>query len=322
MGDVNRLLADDAMASIEGFLDLSDAAVSLPDASGRATDTTLFPADIAANSEHRFRLLRPHARGGLGEVFVAVDTELNREVALKQIHDRHADDPQPAAVPDGGGDHRRAGAPRASSPSTGSAPIRAAGPLRDAVHHAETASGKRSSSSTPISARRGDPGQRALDLRQLLRRFVDVCNAVAYAHSRGVLHRDLKPGNVMVGPYGETLVVDWGLAKPIGRSETQCPRPETTLLPASGSGSAATLTGSALGTPAYMSPEQAVGDLDRLGPRSDVYSLGATLYCLLTGKAALRAATSARSSARSDGATSRRRGNSTRRSTRRSRRSA
>ena len=64
-----------------------------------------------------------------------------------------------------------------------------------------------------------DPGERSLALRQLLRRFVDVWNAVAYAHSCGVLHRDLKPGNIMVGKYGETLIVDWGLAKPIGRSD-------------------------------------------------------------------------------------------------------
>ena len=127
-----------------------------------------------------------------------------------------------------------------------------------------------------------DPGRRSLELRKLLRRFLDVCNAIDYAHSRGVLHRDIKPANVIVGRHGETLVVDWGLAKPLGRSDPGSG--ERTLVPSSSSGSSETLPGSALGTPAYMSPEQAEGALDRLGPRSDVYSLGATLYCLLTGR--------------------------------------
>ena len=96
-----------------------------------------------------------------------------------------------------------------------------------------------------------------------------------------MIHRDIKPANIIVGKHGETLVVDWGLAKAIGRADPSAG--EQTLVPSSG-GSSETLPGSALGTPAYMSPEQACGDLDRLGPRSDVYSLGATLYCLLTGK--------------------------------------
>ena len=69
-----------------------------------------------------------------------------------------------------------------------------------------------------------DPGQSTLELRTLLSRFVDVCNAIAYAHSRGVLHRDLKPGNIMLGKYGETLVVDWGLAKAL-----ECPSPRAQL---------------------------------------------------------------------------------------------
>jgi serine/threonine protein kinase len=121
-------------------------------------------------------------------------------------------------------------------------------------------------------------------MRQLLRRFLDVCNAIEYAHSRGILHREIKPGNVIVGKNGETLVVDWGPAMAVGRPHPASAPRERTLVPSSSSALAEALPGSALGTPAYVSPDQAGGALDRLGPRSDVCSLGATLYCLLTGR--------------------------------------
>ena len=261
---------------------LGTAATSLADAD--PDRTAHYSVGSATSDGQRFRVLRPHARGGLGAVFVALDSELHREVALKQILDCHADDPvsrqrflleaevtggleHPGIVPVYGlgtyGDGRPYYAMRFVRGDS----------LKEAIErfHADVALKK-------------DPSRRSLELRQLLRRFTDVCNAIAYAHSRGVLHRDIKPGNIIVGKHGETLVVDWGLAKPRGRAEPGAESGERTLVPSSASGSAETLPGSALGTPAYMSPEQAEGDLERLGPRSDVYSLGATLYCLLIDK--------------------------------------
>ena len=106
---------------------------------------------------------------------------------------------------------------------------------------------------------------------------------MAYAHSRGVLHRDLKPGNIILDEYGETLVVDWGLAK-TGTIDVDAASDGVKRPPFSTSNTPDTRAGAAMGTPGFMSPEQVSGLLSELGPASDVYSLGATLYCLLTGK--------------------------------------
>jgi tetratricopeptide (TPR) repeat protein/tRNA A-37 threonylcarbamoyl transferase component Bud32 len=233
----------------------------------------------------RFRVVRPHASGGLGVVSVAMDDELDREVAFKEIKEQFADEDgkrarfvleaeitgkleHPGIIPIYGLGHDPTGRPfyamrfiRGDS-------------LADAINRFHDPSG-------PFV----ETTKRSLQLRELLGRFLDVCNSMAYAHSRGVLHRDLKPGNIMLGPFGETLVVDWGLALPLekvpeGHESThfalKTTKSDSTSLPRE--------QGQVVGTPAYMPPEQAEGLIDQLGPRSDVYGLGAILYDLLTGK--------------------------------------
>src|SRR5262249_53344138 len=117
----------------------------------------------------------------------------------------------------------------------------------------------------------------ALELPVLLNAFVTVCNTVAYAHSRGVIHRDLKGQNVILGDFGEVVVLDWGLAKLIGRAESE-PHAPSVVLDEAGADSGYTVQGEALGTPAYMAPEQSAGRLDLIDRRTDVYGLGAILY--------------------------------------------
>ena len=260
----------------------------------------------------RFALQRLHAKGGLGEVHVAVDEELGRCVALKRIQDGHCFDPiarrrflyeaaitarleHPGIVPIYGLIQDEQGQPCyamrfIAGESLGEAIRRFHG-----EPGASATGGGRGHS--PAANAPGSPKFESLAFRQLLQRFISVCQTVAYAHSKQVIHRDLKPANVMLGPFGETLVVDWGLAR------------EFTLAPGStgksSAGAAALLStvnfapsaseddllrtqaGEILGTPGYMSPEQASGRWNIVGPWSDIYGLGATLYDLLTGRQAV-----------------------------------
>lgn len=254
--------------------------------------------DSLPSDSMRFRILRPHARGGLGEVFVARDTELGREVALKEILLDKSDDTEARtrfireAEITGGLEH------------PGVVPVYSLGAYPDGrpfyamrfirgqtLHDAIKAFHAPSDATQPLNS-----AQKNLELRKLLQRFIDVCEAIDYAHSRGVLHRDLKPGNIMLGRYGETLVVDWGLAKAGGESTAQPKQTtrassiepvefaEPQLSPSDSHESTPTQMGFVPGTPAYMSPEHALGRIDLMGPASDVFSLGATLYHLLTGR--------------------------------------
>lgn len=263
---------------------------TLPGA-GRVGDYSFQAARRQAPSA-RFVTLRPHALGGIGLVSVALDQELHREVALKEIQLQFTADAQcrarflQEAEITGGLEH------------PGIVPVYSLGEYEDgrpyyAMRFIQGDTFKEAidrfhrpaaASTTSGSRRHESERARGLELRRLLRRFLDVCNAIDYAHSRGIVHRDLKPGNVMLGKYGETLVVDWGLAKPVNQPEAPHVPSEPTLRPASASGTMPTELGVAVGTPHFMSPEQAACSLADIGSASDIYSLGATLYALLTGK--------------------------------------
>ena len=246
------------------------------------------PANVSSSDGRsgRFSVIRPHAKGGLGEVFIAIDHELNRQVALKEIQGRYAYDENSRqrfmleAEITGGLEH------------PGIVPVYGLGSYSDgrpfyAMRFIKGNSLAEACDAFHASHPNATPDDfRSSDLRKLLQRFVDVCFAIEYAHSRGVLHRDLKPGNIMLGKYGETLVVDWGLAKTMDSTNRSLDFPEEeTLRPSSGSDSSHTRMGQVIGTPAYMSPEAAAGRLEEVGIRSDLYCLGATLYFVLTGRA-------------------------------------
>jgi len=237
-------------------------------------------ATIACHPEtrERYTLTNLHAQGGLGQVWLAMDGDLNRQVALKELRPERGS--EPALV------------------SRFLEEAKVTGQLEHPGIVPVYELGRRSGDGQPFYTmrfihgrtlaeaagdyRRKREAQQAgpLDLAALLNAFVSVCNAVAYAHSRGVIHRDLKPQNVVLGEFGEVIVLDWGLAKLVDRPEDVMPL--ASLAPFEDEGHAATIPGQVLGTPSYMPPEQALGA--RVNHQSDVYGLGAILYEILTGR--------------------------------------
>ncbi len=235
------------------------------------------------STEHikRFEKIREHAEGGLGVIYKATDKQLDRMVALKQIRRDKADDvmlrnrfvfegkitgqlEHPGIVPVYASGTDTTGQPYYAMRFLSGVELRQ---KIDEYHEQRTSD---------------QVGDRAGQLRQILERFVDVCNVVAYAHSKGILHRDIKPRNIMLGKYGETWLVDWGLARRIAQPVSPGEVEDTLSIQAQGNGD--TRHGQFMGTPLYSSPEQLYGDLEGLGPSTDVFSLGVVLYAILTGK--------------------------------------
>lgn len=243
--------------------------------------------DYRPTSRQRYTLTHLHAKGGIGQVWLARDPELGREVALKELRPDRADQPgiwarfleeakitgqleHPGIVPiyeleRGPSDQRPFYTMRFIKGRTLSAASRA--------YHGKRAAGQAGT----------------LDLRDLLGALIAVCNAVAYAHARGVVHRDLKGSNVVLGDFGEVMVLDWGLAKVVGEKATfpGAGSPTQSLAPVAiepEDSRDQTLAGQVLGTPPSMAPEQATGRLDQIDRRTDVYGLGTILYEILTSR--------------------------------------
>jgi eukaryotic-like serine/threonine-protein kinase len=238
--------------------------------------------ELRDNASSRYRLLGEIARGGMGVVFKGYDDDLGRSLAIKVLLDRHR----------GNADVLRRFVEEAQIGGQlqhpGIVPVHDLGvfPDRRPYFAMKLVQGR---TLAALLAERSDPTH---DLPRFLGIFEQVCQTVAYAHSRRVIHRDLKPSNVMVGSFGEVQVMDWGLAKvlPEGGVADERKRLDgaedvtqvrTLRTEVSGSESQA---GSVLGTPAYMAPEQARGEIDRIDERSDVFGLGAILCEILTGR--------------------------------------
>jgi serine/threonine protein kinase len=223
-------------------------------------------ADVPDTTGTRYRIIEPIGRGGMGAVYRAEDTVLQRDVALKVLRAPEIN----ASVAARMSDEARILA-RLEHP--GIVPIHDAGTLSDGrVYYAmKLVRGK------PL----GDIVTPATPLAERLRIFRRICEPVAFAHAHGIVHRDLKPQNIMVGAFGEVVVVDWGVAKHAGFTDSEAHASSGARGSARNGVSPETLHGTRIGTPGWMAPEQERGDVAHTGARADVFGLGAILRFLL-----------------------------------------
>ena len=251
---------------------------SIQDPAPKEGNTAKLHADVAP----RFRIVRNLAQGGIGTIFVAFDRDLQREVAIKELKRKFENDRailqrfEAEATITGNLEHPNI------------VPIYATGKRSDGRPYYAMRLIQGRSMQTVISDLHREHSsilnfRKNVAARDLLLRFVTVCRAIGFAHSRGVLHRDLKPSNIMVGDFGETLVVDWGLALNLKHTDQN---QVTTVEHADSSPSdwSKTKYGTIVGTPGYMSPEQAIGRVEEISTTSDIYSLGVTLVQILTNR--------------------------------------
>ncbi|MEE2789635.1 MAG: bifunctional serine/threonine-protein kinase/formylglycine-generating enzyme family protein [Myxococcota bacterium] len=257
----------DALLSIEG-----DADGEMFEVSQSVTEITEEPSvdeliNRLVDITPRFELQGEIARGAMGRILAAWDLHLGRPVAIKVLRKATSRDLERVRF-------LEEAQVTGQLQHPGIMPVYELGRLRDQLAFVMRRIEGRSLKKVISGLRRGNEQiRKQFGRMRLLNIFHQLCLSVAYAHTRSVVHRDLKPSNVMVGDFGEVVLLDWGLCKVIG-SETRSTR--------STSERWQTVHGQIIGTPAYMAPEQAGGLIDEVGPRTDVYGLGAILYHLLT----------------------------------------